>query len=351
MPGFQIQGNLQGSQHIRFDLAWTCPTQCQPDGRVASPIRLLVDNLSNSQTITISRPSVPDSRHRLEMALETRLRTEGGPSNSNEAAAQPVPRSSLIAPNENIAPTVPLNLREIPNLCRHLGQQRQDTLVGFLENARQVRHLFHTDCGPLPSNSNIITLANHLKTLRANDIGLPDVELATLLALAVPRFHSTPWLQNQRQSQDVVFFGIVDSLGMQYLKSRVQSRTSFMNPILAPAQTTVAGCGTVSPAATSRTLYSLGVVLVELVYKARLEDLRVEADGPEENPRSLHQTAVRLGGRIWREMGPDYAHAVSMCLHEGFGDSAEIENIDVQKAFFDHVAQKLEKSAKGIRSF
>ena len=62
--------------------------------------------------------------------------------------------------------------------------------------------------------------------------------------------------------------------------------------------------------ATSRILHCLGVVLLDLVCKARLEDSRGQVNSPRENHGILQQTALPLGGRIWKEIGPDCAHAV-----------------------------------------
>ena len=97
-------------------------------------------------------------------------------------------------------------------------------------------------------------------------------ELTKVLAISVLHFHSTPWLHNQWQSQDGMFFGNGESLGLPHLRSRVRTRKNVMISPSVTAPVTRAGSIDASEA-TSRTLYCLGVVLLDLVYEARLEDL------------------------------------------------------------------------------
>ena len=178
---------------------------------------------------------------------------------------------------------------------------------------------------------------------------MPNLRLAMLLALGVLRFHSTPWLRSDLQSRDVVFFGTQESLGEPYLKSQVTTRTSSMNSEVASALLSIdQSIDLNSQSPINQTLHSLGVMLVEIAYKARLEDLWVPEDD-QDGLNVQHRIASRLGNRLWRHLGPNYAHAVNMCLHTSFAASEQLGDTRVQRIFFAEVVEKLEKCVESQR--
>ena len=88
-------------------------------------------------------------------------------------------------------------------------------------------------------------------------------------------------------------------------------------------------------------------MLVELAYDSPLQDLK-KLEDDQGDPHTLYWAATRLGDRVWRELGSKYSDAVKICLHGAFGASSELEDMRVQKAFFDEVVQKLEKCAEAV---
>ena len=338
------------SQSIHFELAWSCPGQGVPP-RPSKPLRLSVNSLSETRALTSDASPTFDLRQTLGTALEESLRSA-----SSQAQSLTIIRPDS---DQNVAGDVALpDLRTIPNLCDHLISQPPGPVhyLGFLQKSKTFKHFI---CAPFDQShhvSNTKSLKDALVAAKASSEGIPVPEklnLAKLLALAVLQFHSTPWLKREWQSQDIVFFGIQDfaedPLRMPYLKSRVLTQRNTTDQQVV-SSTTGRECSNVthlrSPVR-NQTLYSLGVMLIELAYDSPLQDLKKPEDD-QGDPHTLYWAATRLGDRVWRELGPMYADAVKICLHGTFGASSELEDMRVQKAFFDEVVQKLEKCAKAV---
>ena len=338
------------SQKIHFELAWLCPGQGVPT-RPNKPLRLSVHSLSEIRSIVSDASPNFEIRQSLGTALEESLRSTMSQSQPLEIA-----RSNS---NENSSHQVALSdLRTIPNLCYHLENQPPGPVhyLGFLQKSKTFK-LFV--CNPFDQSHQVSTtksLEDALVAAKASEEGIPlseKLNLAKTLALAVLQFHSTPWLKREWQSQDVVFFGIqdfaTDPLQMPYLKSRVQTQrnTTDQRAMISATGNECSNVTHLRSPVRNQTLYSLGVMLIELAYDSPLEDLKRPEDD-QGDPHTMYWAATRLGDRVWRELGPKYADAVKICLHGAFGASSELEEMKVQKAFFDEVVQKLEKCAEAV---
>lgn len=125
------------------------------------------------------------------------------------------------------------------------------------------------------------------------------------------------------RSRDIVFFGSIDfaqdSLGSPFLKASVKTLSDEDNQQAAFTQIAEHPKNP-HPRSLIRnpTLYSLGVMLIELAYDSPLQDLQI----PEDEQGDLYTcywTATGLADRLWRELGPRYADAAKTCLYGGFG--------------------------------
>ena len=349
-----LDGNCEQSLHniqkIHFELAWSCPGQAVPP-RPSKPLRLSVDSFSEIRASTSHTSPTFELRQILRSELEESLRPA-------ESQAQPL---TIARPNsnENVADDATfLDLRTIPNLCYHLGNQLPGPVhyQGFLQKSSTFKFFICTPIDHSYRVSSAKSLEDALVAAKASSEGIPLLEklnLAKTLALAVLQFHSTPWLERKWQSQDVVFFGIQDfakdPLQTPYLKSRVltQRNTTDQRVINSATGQNYSNMTQLRSPARNPTLYSLGVMLIELAYDSPLQDLQKSEDD-QGDPYTLYWAAIRLGDRVSREMGPKYADAVKICLHGTFGASSELEDLSVQKAFFDEVVQKLEKCAEAV---
>lgn len=205
-------------------------------------------------------------------------------------SAKPQAQTLTIArPNsdENVASDVTLSdLRTIPNLCYHLENQPPGPVhyLGFLQKSKTFKHFICTPFDQSDRVSNSKSLEDALVAAKASSEGIPlpeKLNLAKILALAVLHFHSTQWLKREWHSQDVVFFGVQDfaedPLRMPYLKSRVltQRNTTDQRVIISA---TGKEFSNVTHLRRNQTLYSLGVMLIELAYDSPLQDLKKPED-------------------------------------------------------------------------
>ena len=224
--------------------------------------------------------------------------------------------------------------------------------TGFLQKrSLTFNHLIYTSCDHSLDHICVKSLQDALYAAKASssEIPLPEkLNIARLLALAVLRFHSTPWLQNQWQSQDIVFYGVKnnaqDALQTPFLRSRVATKSKHRQVF--PKLDSQHSRKTV-PIVRNQTLYSFGVLLVELAYDAPLQDLQI-ADDDQGDAYTVCWTARRLGDHVWRKLGPKYADAVKICLYDGFGANSELEDARVQRLFFEEVIRKLEICAEAV---
>ncbi len=352
----EINGDnpVRRSQNIRFDLVWSCPSRTQPIRQATRPMqRLLIE------TPTAHIPQYLRHGQQLESVLAELIKPE---SSVGKAKASLRDEPNLV-PSTSATPS---DLRSIPNLCQHLVRQAADTgsahCIGYFQEDEIFRHLVYAPQGPPDPGPDVKSLEDALMVAKNTPNGIPLPEkfsLAKLLATAVLQFHSTPWLNKEWRSRDVVFFGIrdlsQDPLCEPFLTSRVSARARQQASILAvPASNT-------RSLIRNRTLYNLGVLLLELAYNSPLHALTIPEDDPDsplhalmfpednqEDPRTLYWTATRLGEKVRRDLGPHYADAVNICLHCGFGASSELEELKVQRRFFDEVVQNLSRCAEAV---
>ena len=253
-----INNNETRRRILHFDIAWSCPAREQE----SKPLRLLVETFAaGPQTNESASPHTLDLQHSLETALDLSV----GQSRLFSIA--------LPACEIPIASPLP-DLHMIPNLCRYLGQCSPDATIhraGFLQKSKTFKHVICTPSDGAGQTTHIInSLEDVLKAAKTTSNGIPlpeKLQLARLLALAVLRFYSTPWLSSELRSEDVVFLDDQDfseePLRRPFLRSRV----------LTSGQTPISPHGRLkhprSPVR-NQTLYTLGVMLVELAYNSPL---------------------------------------------------------------------------------
>lgn len=221
--------------------------------------------------------------------------------------------------------------------------------------------MIYTPTDRLTQTPEIKSLEDVLIAAKASSDGIAlseKFQLARLLALAVLRFHSTPWLKNgEWQSQDIVFLGVQDfsrdPLRMPFLRTPVRTHSNSSTPkqlVVTSSNTeesTVITSHHLRSPIRNQTLYGLGVMLIELAYDAPIQSLQLPQDD-QGDPHTLYWAALRLGDRVWRELGPKFAEAVKICLYGGFGASSELQDVRVQKLFFEEVVKKLEICAEAV---
>ena len=343
---------LHGLRSTRFDLAWTCPAPIHISEMVTDSLRISIETLHESQLSTSNASPTRNTRQALELALETAIRRTSQPIHTTQSCSDPQGMS------DEEAAAVLQDLCTVPNLCHYLGKQPSDAstqCVGFLQKTKTFKHLIYIPQSRVTRESVLKTLEDALIATRSNSEGIPLPEkfnLAKYLARAVLHFHSTPWMSKDWRSRDIVFFGskdfAQDSLGSPFLKTSVKTRSDEDNQqsVLTQIAEHPKNPYPRSPVR-NQTLYSLGVMLIELAYDSPLQDLQIPED-EQGDLYTFYWTATRLADRLWRELGPKYADATKTCLYGGFGASIQFDVIEGQTRFFDEVVHKLELCAEAM---
>ena len=344
--------DIHGPRVIRFDLAWTCPAQFRSSQTTSKSFDISTETLHSSQLKILKTSPAGDTRKTLKVALETAIQRTS-PSITSAQSCSDLPETS------NTDRAEPQDLCKIPDLCYHLGQQPSDAstaqCVGYLQKTETSKHLIYIHHNHIPKSSELETLEDALQRARSNSegISLPEkLILAKFLARAVLQFHSTPWINSNWGSQDIVFLGIKgiaqDSPRKPFLRTNVKTPNDEKNPPAAlPPIVNDPQQEHLRSAVHSQILWSLGIMLIELAYDSPLEDLQTSADHPG-GPHLLYGTATRLADGLWRRLGPKYANAAKLCLNSGLGAFTQLDNLGTQARFFNEVVHILDACAEAI---
>lgn len=162
--------------------------------------------------------------------------------------------------------------------------------------------------------------------------------LGVQLASTVMQLHTTEWLSENWGKKDILFHQeITRGKGGGVVNISPVIRKPLVRRVFAPP-----GPPSLSPQSTqastksifmpqNQSLYSLGIVLMELWYGQRLEDLRIGTDGigiGDVTDMTDYMTARRLIGAIPEDAGEKYGDAVRRCINGLDHRSSSLEKDD-----------------------
>jgi hypothetical protein len=167
--------------------------------------------------------------------------------------------------------------------------------------------------------------------------------VAVDLASSVLQLYKTPWLDEEWSDNDVYFVhrpGVPLSTLYEHLfvYRRISSPPSMQNS---------SAKRTVGRVIRNQTLFTLGILLIELLYGTSIEELQSPRDVDCENtPGVVWCTAERLvDEEIEFQGGPLYLDAVRRCIRCDFNrKESNLEDEAFQQAVFDGVVTPLEKT-------
>lgn len=201
--------------------------------------------------------------------------------------------------------------------------------------------------GPSPVGPNgVVPMISILyRAMEDNLSALDRLKMAKALVLAVLKFHSTPWLGEAWQLQDLAFFqhseDIIQSLQtihfsvdfnggkpQQIAGSAMEDvRLTSRSPLSQVSEDERLLCGI-----DNTTLHCLGVALLQI------DRLRVLAAEDVLKVRRLAKTSSSLG--------PKYKEITEKCLRCDFGYGTDLSNVKLQAAVYDSVVEALESMIK-----
>lgn len=343
------------SAHVRFELAWTCLASSGIGGATNEPLWLTVETIAEDTDIA-SKEALGSLNARAQTLIGS-LREISLDKASSAYPTNPAQRNLTIDSG--------VDLSAVKDLCRHLKEQQRGAThgdqhstehthpcLGFLRKSNTSKHFLFQNSEHADSHSSMSLqeALSKAKALRYGGISQIDrIHLAKLLAMAVLQYHSTPWLGNEWQSSDVLFFDVKDL-----------NEDSLATPYLSACQMRSVGTTVPQPEqqgqsilATNPLLHSLGVMLIELAFERALMDMYEPGDG-DPDAFAPQRTAARLANVVGQKMGVRYENVVKRCLRCSFGaDIVQLglDNIDLQRAFYTYAVCQLEDCYRAVAKF
>lgn len=151
-------------------------------------------------------------------------------------------------------------------------------------------------------------------------------KLAATLALSLLCLHDSPWLKSSWSSRDLLFQTASGDVGSELLW-RPYTKVAFPHATIQSEPQSTADMDTQHSMSTqfgilNQSLYSLGMVLLELIMNETLESAKQRDDETE------HEVAWRLEREVCGRAGPRWADIVFACLHCPFQRTPDLTNED-----------------------
>jgi len=329
-----------GKDGIRFYLRWEC-LQCTEPATSNKPVWLAAETFPNS-AVTTPHTTPQGQSHGPSKSAQDLVEAIGGLLKRDNAMLTPTP---FLAASR-------IDLKSTPNLCARFKSQSLEPTdgasLGFLQDADASEHMIFPCREPFECQASM-SLRDALCQASKLLCGIPPVNrmhLAKVLSEAILQYHSTPWMDSEWRSTDVLFYGIQDlnkdSLDTPYL------RACSMKAGSSPRATMVLSQHDYSVLAPNKLLYSLGIMLIELAFERPLKDMQesqeiIASDSPSV---SFHRTALRLADVVGKKVNVKYETVVKRCLRCNFDQDSsqlELDELGWQKAYHRTVVCELER--------
>ncbi len=264
--------------------------------------------------------------------------------------------------NTGFAPRLP-----ITSLCQAIqSAQPQPTCLGFLLDRTQKRSMTFTTTVAQSSSTTPIRLqallsAKHnlgRQRIKSGKLSRQQrLQIAVTLASTILQLHKSPWLSENWNARDIYFFfNGLDSDNHPLISDAYVSR-SFRPPGSPQPIDQNAEANTedfFSSQIINKTLFALGIVLIELCLNKSLEDLQSSPNNPHEETRpqsifDVYRTATSQIDAVYSKGGTQYGYVVQRCLKCEFGiqDSKKQLDLDAFRGLvYEGVVAPLEEDLK-----
>lgn len=239
-------------------------------------------------------------------------------------------------------------LSHIPSLCQAIQQAKNvPTCLGFLANVPRKRSIHFTTTISLPDPVEHVPLESLLPPRNAEErpsrkygklTRQQRLRIAVTLASAVLQLHKSPWLSETWSKKDIYFFSRgVDEYNRPLIDRAYVSRsfsTSANTRIEAATASTANDflkCQIIN-----KSLFALGITLIELCLNRPFEDLcaeekcPVESEAGEPNIADIYRVATSQIEAVYDEAGTEYGYVVQRCLKCEFGVQDSKKQLDFE---------------------
>jgi len=338
---------------VRFNLAVTC---VQPSLR-CKPLWLAIESAPSDahQEQPLQEPSATLQNTLQKMGATGRVRF----ALSASVVATSTTKNSPSKPQPSAGPQ--LDLCTIGRLCRYFRQLQSqvgsEPCIGFLEQTKTFKHFVYRNPSPHHPVDDLksISLKQILHSAaekKREDDWIEKLRLARLLALAVLRFHHTPWLPDSWSSSDVRFIG-KDAFSEQDKLPHSPCLNAQLSSTAPNNRQITHSSSNASSLATNEMLFSLGVVLIELGHDAPFESLSQGGGLQIGTNKQVADfiAARRLGESVHRKLNRTYGRLVEKCLNCNFGVATKLDDTELQGAVVVHVVNQLDLCLDQYRAF
>ena len=287
---------------------------------------------SGGETSNKALPTAPGQK--LHAPQHPRLQTDIN--NPIQSHAKP--------PAEPILP----DLSSVPDLCKRIlessrpGSAHLDDCIGCLSGLGKYRYMVYNRQAERPNFSEMISLTSMIcDGTRSRNLSKSEKwRVAGALSLAVLLYTSTPWLHDAFKSDDILFLASGDPANAKtpHLHSIGSKEHSASSVRQIPEDEWVK----------NRTLYCLGITLLEIEFGNRLENLIewTRLPGASQLDQPLTRQLQVLKRRSGEQLGTLYGRIVRMCLDCDFGlglDEYTLQDPRVQKVFYSQVIAQFQE--------
>ncbi|KAF2788450.1 hypothetical protein K505DRAFT_314859 [Melanomma pulvis-pyrius CBS 109.77] len=245
------------------------------------------------------------------------------------------------------------HVEEIKNICSEmLVWDSMTGCLGFIPSLK-ARLLFYPDysCAAIRDQCTVVTLEDILPSSETSPPGQIEMlqkqrfVLANILASSVLQLQSTYWMSSGLQKRDIKFF--VPSSSHEPV---------FSHPYISgPNGSTTIGADipAMSTAECKKTLFALGVLLLELTFNQQIESLRMRKKfmGPDGAPNEYTDfcTAKKWQERVSDTYGEGLSEAIRCCIDFSFG--VKEQNWNNEEFVETYVANVLNPLREVLRPF
>lgn len=241
----------------------------------------------------------------------------------------------------------------ISDLCLAIGKPQQpqkDACAGYLLDSFKRKHGIYLLDPPMCPNNQPEWPAYTLRQVLTKQAGFKrrlmqhdKFKVAVDLASSVLQLHKTPWLKDDWGDSDVYFVH----------RPGAPAATIYQHPFIyrkfssAVTSTGPASQPQIRRVIRNQTLFTLGVLLIELLYGVSIEELQTSHDlACEGTPGAVWCTAERLvDEEIALEAGQLYSDAVRRCIRCDFNkQNMSLDDQEFLEAVYEGVVAPLEKT-------
>ncbi|KAL6359035.1 hypothetical protein LRP88_09233 [Fusarium phalaenopsidis] len=157
--------------------------------------------------------------------------------------------------------------------------------------------------------------------------------IATSIAWSVLHLSDSPWLGEGWNQDEIQFFVDEGNEGMHLVSQFPSNSYAFHRPatIDQPPSSTTRDFSRLIP---NKTIFTLGVILIELCLKTPFEELRhdeLEGHAVSASILDRYNTAINRLDDVYREAGDSYGNAVQRCIKSSFQGSEPTKRFNIEQ--------------------